>query len=268
MQKLKDLKRKDGNVLLESVQQKIIKEFKCDQCDEEVKRTEYVIPFGPKKGETVMNDVGCKCADKAMAKQRIEEAHKKQVSENLLRKFSTYSLINESLESATFEDFQISNDVLDKAKKTAEQYAVDFPNVGNLLFSGTYGTGKSHLSVSITKELIKQGKTCIFISFPKLITKIKDTFNDDSATEDQIIRLMKQVDLLVIDDIGAEHCTPWTTSKLFEIIDDRSGRPTVFTTNLNAKSLKDWVGERIFSRMMNNTTAIKMECDDYRRKQF
>ncbi|WP_250637008.1 ATP-binding protein [Lentibacillus amyloliquefaciens] len=76
------------------------------------------------------------------------------------------------------------------------------------------------------------------------------------------------MDLLVLDDIGAEQQTEWSTSKLFEILDDRSGKATVYTTNLSSDELKERVGERNFSRMMDNTNVIVMNGSDYRRRAF
>ena len=251
---------------LEEIDFKVLEEYDCEGCGEKgVRKVEAVIHAGPRKGEKEIGLLGCKCADKELARQRTVEVNKRQAAKNLMNKFAKYSLINESLKSASFENYETTNDAQSQAKSVAVNYVKDFPDVGNLLFSGNYGTGKSHLSVSITKELINNGNNCIFISFPKLITKIKDSFNNDSVSEDEIIRLMKQVDLLVIDDLGAEHKTPWTTSRLFEIIDDRAGKPTVFTTNLEAAELKDWVGDRIFSRIMNDTQRVKLDSFDYRR---
>lgn len=262
---------KDANVM-KRVQSRIIEKFTCDECGEDVERTEYTIPFGPRKGEKIIGDFKCKCTDKKLAKERTVDVNLKQASENrarnLSRYFNNYSLINNSLTDATFETYHPANADQQNAKRVAMDYTDSFNGKGNLLFSGTYGTGKSHLSVSITKKLMEKGKTCVFISFPKLLTKIKDTYNNDGPTEDQIMGVMKQVDLLVIDDIGAEQKTQWTTAKLFEIIDDRAGKATIYTTNLNSKELKDWVGERNFSRVMENTEPIKLNGNDYRRKQF
>ncbi|RBO92037.1 phage DNA replication protein (predicted replicative helicase loader), partial [Paraliobacillus ryukyuensis] len=188
--------------------------------------------------------------------------------EKMLKHFDGHSLLNKSLVNATFESYEPTNDQQQNAKRTAMDYVADFTGTGNLLFSGTYGTGKSHLSVAITKALMEKGKTCVFISFPKLLTKIKDTYNNDGPTEDQLMNAMKNVDLLVIDDIGAEKRSEWSIAKLFEIIDDRAGKATIYTTNLNSEELNNWVGERNFSRIMENTQPIKLNGNDYRRKQF
>ncbi|WP_117168852.1 ATP-binding protein [Paraliobacillus sediminis] len=254
-----------------AIQPKVLEEFICADCGEKVKRTELTIPIGPRKGEKIIADYDCICSKKEFAETIAKEAKERRNklrSDKMLKHFDGHSLLNKSLISATFENYEATNNDQRSAKQIAMKYTADFNGTGNLLFSGSYGTGKSHLSVAITKALMEKGKTCVFISFPKLLTKIKDTYNNDGPTEDQLMSAMKNVDLLVIDDIGAEHKTPWTTPKLFEIIDDRAGKATIYTTNLNSKELKGWVGERNFSRVMENTDPIQLNGNDYRRKEF
>ncbi|WP_079709946.1 ATP-binding protein [Paraliobacillus ryukyuensis] len=248
-------------------EQTVLEEYICEGCSEIVKKTEFVIPIGPRKGETYIGNVGCKCEDYRLAKETDELMDRKRLKV-MMEHFDSHSLLNKSLVNATFEIYEPTNDQQQNAKRTAMDYVADFTGTGNLLFSGTYGTGKSHLSVAITKALMEKGKTCVFISFPKLLTKIKDTYNNDGPTEDQLMNAMKNVDLLVIDDIGAEKRSEWSIAKLFEIIDDRAGKATIYTTNLNSEELNNWVGERNFSRIMENTQPIKLNGNDYRRKQF
>lgn len=248
-------------------QPEVLEEFTCNGCGEEVKKIKTIIPVGPLKGQEHIGNVGCKCEDRKLASEAKALFERKKM-QKMMEYFDSHSLLNRSLMDATFDNYNPTNEDTANGKRVAMEYAANFNGEGNLLFSGTYGTGKSHLSVAITKELMKKGKTAVFISFPKLLTKIKDTYNNDGPTEDQVMQAMKRVDLLVIDDIGAEQKTTWTTSKLFEIIDDRAGKATIYTTNLDSTELKKWVGERNFSRVLENTTPVKMNGTDYRRKDF
>src|SRR5690606_20106411 len=147
----------------------------------------------------------------------------------------------------------------------------------NLLFSGPYGVGKSHLAVAIVKELMKKGHSCIFISVPRLFTKIKSTFGrKNGITEDQIMETLAKIDCLVLDDIGAEHIEldrdgegkGWGVSKIFEIIDSRAGKHTIYTTNLTGEQMEKRFGQRNMSRLMQNTFTHRMDGDDYRRQAF
>jgi len=245
----------------------ILEVFDCDGCGQKVKRMKTLVLAGPKKGEWIVGVVGCKCEDIKLAEEAKRVRERLRI-EKMMNHFDSHSLLNKSLQKATLENYEPTSKELAYAKQKAIEYINNFDGEGNILFTGTYGTGKSHLSVGITKELMKKGYTAVFISVPKLLTKIKSTYNNEGPTEDQLLRVMAEVDLLVIDDIGAEQKTEWSTPKLFEIFDERSGKATIFTTNLDSSQLKVWVGERNFSRMLENTTPIKMNGVDYRRKEF
>ena len=69
---------------------------------------------------------------------------------------------------------------------------------------------------------------------------------------------------MVFDDFGI-NMNEFATSKMFELVESRVGKHNIFTTNLDEKEMtrnKDM--QRIFSRIMSNTTLIKMDGQDYR----
>ncbi|WP_010529028.1 ATP-binding protein [Lentibacillus jeotgali] len=252
---------------MKSPEQKVLQTFGCDGCHQHVSQTELIIPSGPRKGERVIANYGCRCEDIKLAKA-AEQNYSQLKHRKLMEKFNYYSLINESLKEATFDNFDAYDTNLKQAKKKVLAYSHSFDRKQNLLLTGDYGTGKSHLSLSITKALMKKDYECLFLSLPKLLTKVKGTYNTKGVTEEELLTIIQRVDLLVLDDIGAEQQTEWSTSKLFEILDDRSGKATVYTTNLSSDELKKRVNERNFSRMMDNTNVIVMNGSDYRRRAF
>ncbi len=248
-------------------EEELIETYKCDGCDETVNKKNMRIPLGPQKGEWIIVEQGCRCEDIALSKIALDTRHKLKAHKHK-RFFDDNSLINRSLANATLDNYTPTNEQLATAKREMTNYVDDFDGTTNLLIHGTYGTGKSHLSVAVTKKLIEKGYTCLFMSLPKLLTKLRDTYNNDSITEDRLLRHLQSVDLLVLDDLGAEQKTDWSIPKLFEIMDDRAGKSTIYTTNLNSKDLKKHMNERNFSRLMENTKIIIMNGDDYRRKSF
>lgn len=203
---------------------------------------------------------------KHLALQTIRK-YEQQKNDKIKRLFEENSLINKDLQKATFDNYTSKNEELQKALKVAKRYVETFDKEEprNLLLYGNYGTGKSHLSVGIIKELIKKEITSIFISMPKLHTKLKNSYDKKSETrEEEIMKALEGIELLVLDDIGSEHDTEWANSKLFEILDSRQGKHNIFTTNLNEDELKKHVGDRNYSRLMYNTHLIKMTGKDYR----
>lgn len=227
------------------------------------------VPVGQKKGEWVTKSIGCNCEEL----KAIDVLQKKVVQKKIDRMFKENSLVNQELLSASFESFNPYTPELKKAFTQAKQYAntFDLKKPRSLFFQSTkFGTGKSHLSMSIVKIVKKKGHTAIFISTPKLLTKIRSTYNKDSAvSEDTLLNNIVAADLVVFDDLGTENNGSWGREKLFEIIDQRLGKHNIYTTNLKAA---EFMGDRdlarIFSRLMDGSEIVTLEgVPDYRMKK-
>ncbi|MFB6364504.1 ATP-binding protein [Paenibacillus elgii] len=225
----------------------------------------------PQKGKLITYKNGCVCWENEQAR----EAKQMQQESRIKRIVERYSTVNPDLEAASLENFEASTDTLQRALELSKEYVQGFSltNPMNLLYAGMYGLGKSHLTYAICKALRTRGFAAVFVSVPKMLTIIKSTYNRDSdVTEAELLDVLSKVDLLALDDIGAEKARrdeqgeTWATEKLFEIIDGRSGRSTIYTTNLRADELAAKVGQRNFSRMMMNTKPIRIEGEDYRIK--
>lgn len=233
---------------------------------------DVVMPAGPQKGQTQRIPWGCKCEDRKLAEQAVEKRKAAETS-RMRRYFDEHSLIPEALKEATFAEFNAYNTSLRHAKGAAEYYVQHWDEAENILFAGSYGTGKSHLAVSTLKALLDRGHSGLFISVPKLLTKIRSSYdrNHDGPSESQIMADLEKIDVLVLDDIGQEHThenrPSWAKSKLFEIVDGRQGKPTIYTTNMNLKMMQERLGEAITSRVMRSAEAIVMAADDYRQRR-
>ncbi|WP_099157298.1 ATP-binding protein [Virgibacillus ndiopensis] len=270
MQSIKDV----GEML--QPRQKLLGTYTCEGCGRSVEKKEMVIPMGPRKGETIIADIGCKCEDIRLVEQALRQRDQAKLRK-IQQQFDNNSLINKSLQKATFTNYIPPNEDLRQVKSRLMQYTKEFDKdeSSNLLLVGNYGTGKSHLAVAITKDLMEKGFTCLFLSVPKLLTKIKQTYNAASRfSESDILDLIERVDLFVLDDLGTEYTNNktdndnWTHTKLFEVLDNRSGKSTIFTTNLNSDRLGEKMNERNLSRILDGTEIIKMVGKDYRRRGF
>lgn len=267
------LDQSDTNTTLGFRKPQILRKYKCENCGSEVKVIKAVV-LGEEK--VIERCIGCEY-------KRIAEDSVKECQQALIRKmqsiFDQESLINDDLREACFENYHPRTESQLKAKQEAMRFAAEFSldKPQNLLLSGTYGVGKSHLAVSIAKKLMESGHSCVFISAPRLFTKIKSTFGRrDGMTEEEITDALVKVDCLILDDIGAEHIEMdrngegrgWGVSKIFEIVDSRAGKHSVYTTNLNSHEMQKRFGLRNFSRLMKNTKAVTVDGDDYRLKDF
>ena len=123
--------------------------------------------------------------------------------------------------------------------------------------------------MSVVREVKKKGYTALFIDVSELVTAYRDTYNKKSeTTEKQLDQLIKNVDLLVIDDYGTA-LSQYGISKMFSVANLRTGKNNIITSNNEASELaktKDMA--KIFSRLMKNTEVIKMRGNDYRLKDF
>ena len=176
--------------------------------------------------------------------------------------------LDKSLSKATFDSYLTDDQETSKnksmAQKLAKQYldGADF----NTIFSGKPGTGKSHLAMSMLKEVNENShpsRRCLFVSIDELMRKIRSSFsNDDSPyTEEAMTDLLIKPDLLVIDDLGAETgaiasgklATDFTTRVLYAIVNGRMTKPTIFTTNLSSRDMSKIYDAKLISRIFRDT---------------
>lgn len=240
----------------------------CDGCGEEVTFFEVPLIGGPNKGKPIETKKGCKCEDKRLAEETLL-AHERAKKKYVLDLFEEKSLINAKLKKANLKNYKPTHESQINALNWAVNYCKDFDpqNSNNALFAGSCGLGKSHLAVGVVKYLMLQGHSCIFTSVPKLFTKIKASWDKNSEHNEQnLLDALEIVEFLVLDDLGAETASPWQLSKLFEVIDSRQGKPTIYTTNHNDKSLAKQVGVRNFDRLCEDIEIIIFDGDSYRRK--
>lgn len=211
---------------------------------------------------------GCDCAMIELAKKQTKEyheRHKRKRAESIFKQ----SIINDDLEKVNFDNYVVpeSNEQLVKAKYITQRYSDNFSmnNKRSLLLQGSFGTGKSHLSMSIVKEVKAKGFSVLYMNVPQLISTIKNTYSKSaSMTERELQEIISEVDLMVFDDFGI-NMNDFAMSKMFELIESRAGKHNIYTTNLTSNEMnrnKDL--QRIFSRLMSNTTLVKMDGDDYR----
>lgn len=161
---------------------------------------------------------------------------------------------------------QESKGLATMAKKIATNYIRDFEEIkedgqGLYFYSNTKGSGKSRLAVSVGNELIKgKVKNVRYVTTLDLFAEIRSTFGKESEkTESGIMEEMKEVDLLILDDVGVDAKTSdWANGILYQIIDYRmtKKRITIFTSNVPVSRLN--YDERTVSRIENMAMQIKM----------
>src|SRR3954469_24406133 len=107
-------------------------------------------------------------------------------------------------------------------------------------FVGGVGTGKTTLAMLISKAAMEADRTVAVYSLPRLLALLRDTFDDDAQFSlNELIDRLCSVDLLHIDDLGAEQSSAWVLEQLYSIVNTRyeEGKALVLTTNLDKEAL-------------------------------
>jgi len=123
-----------------------------------------------------------------------------------------------------------------------------------LWFAGDVGTGKTSLAMLVSLASERVGHSVAIYPVTRLLAEIKDTY--DSQSGGNYMRLFRRlcaVDLLQLDDLGAEKPTDWVREQLYSIVNERwqDQRSIVVTTNLtDPDQLGDQIGARTVSRLL------------------
>jgi len=170
----------------------------------------------------------------------------------------------------TFKTHRLQTFLPPKGAERAYQAALDFVSGKAkhhfLTFVGETGRGKTHLALGMGWHVLENNLGLVkYYQVETLLDDLRHGFRDDTDEKaqqfDELLKRIKEVPLLILDDLGVEQSTPWARAKLDEIIDYRyiRGEKTVFTTNLAPEKLQD----RIAGRLQEGIVVV-LECGNYR----
>ncbi|MBA2462143.1 MAG: ATP-binding protein [Actinobacteria bacterium] len=140
---------------------------------------------------------------------------------------------------------------------------------GLWLFGGP-GTGKTTLAMIVSKAALDAGRTVAIYSLPKLLAEIRTTFDEDAVhSYTSLLDKLTEVDLLHIDDVGAEKTSDWVLEQLYAIVNARyeEERSVVITTNLvEREQMVEQIKERTVSRLEEMCEVLPLYGEDARRR--
>lgn len=152
---------------------------------------------------------------------------------------------------------------------------------GNLLLTGTTGTGKTHQAYGALRRIAEAGPSTYEIratTAADMYGLLRPKGSERGAEEE--LRRLARVPLLLLDDLGSAKATEWTEEVTYRLVNERYNacRPTIYTSNLPARAVLDEqgrplgpdltsaLGERIVSRLSEDTTVVAMTGTDRRRR--
>ncbi|MFZ6769884.1 ATP-binding protein [Undibacterium sp. Di26W] len=158
-----------------------------------------------------------------------------------------------------FASFVADTDDKEKALSAAMEFAHHFAHHRStgttMVFSGMPGTGKSHLATAIARHVM--GKhTVMYTSAIDAVRMIRDTWRRDAPqSETQILQVLADIDLLILDEVGMQYGSESEQISLFDIIDKRyrNVMPSILITNQNRHGLRQFLGDRSFDRLRENS---------------
>ena len=123
-----------------------------------------------------------------------------------------------------------------------------------LWLMGDTGTGKTTLAMLVSKAALAAGRTVAIYSLPKLLARIRRTYDAEpgQASYLALFEQLTSVDLLHIDDLGAEKRSDWVLEQLYALVNERyeTQRSILVTTNLDEAALEEQIGPRTVSRLV------------------
>ncbi len=205
----------------------------------------------------------CSCFNKLFIEQLYQQSNVKHLLETAgFDKFSLdyYSKEQDSRYLNGPTPYKNASNVLNTCKSFVSNFKKEF---NNLFIYGETGLGKTFLTLCIAKDLIANSNQVLYLSssilFNKVLAEVEMNHSEDPGVL-AMYRYVSSCDLLIIDDLGTEFTNTYVTSKLFELINDRTARKlsTIISSNLNLKEVSERYSERINSRIIESYTVLPM----------
>lgn len=173
-----------------------------------------------------------------------EYKKKKQIQfRKIINEIYKQNYVGKRYQNMNFENFNIESNN-EHAVNVAKDFVSKNSNTINssgLIIMGKSGTGKTHIAAAIANKLIENNRIVLIGRLTMLLDMIKETFRDNTKSENDLIELYSNVDMVLIDDLGTEKISSWALEKLYTIIQNRSenGLPIIITTRFNKEGLME-----------------------------
>lgn len=240
---------------------------------------------GEKVYHCVNSDLGidfmtlCSCEIEKENQERERELTQRLISKTYEQRLSVSNISSKMLEMLKTPFRTNQNNI--NAYNLISRYCDNFNRKTSLglFLSGSCGVGKTHLIIWCADMLLRKGEDVYFTNVNEMFNEIKKSYSAEAPIDYE--RFIKQVQILVLDDLGAEYMKEFDAKKLFEIVDTRNRHnlQTLYTSNLNVdglrkkysddtKGLNDIDADRIVSRILGYCESATINDVDHRIASF
>lgn len=152
--------------------------------------------------------------------------------------------------------------------KNIKDNIIEFVKGGNsvYIYSENFGNGKTTWAIKLMQQFFDEvwagngfKPRGVFIHVPTFLTKIKDGISKKDDYFEMIKELLPEVDLVIWDDIASTALSNYDYSNLLTYIDQRklNGLSNIYTGNIAQKDLQEAVGNRLASRVWNDSLIVE-----------
>ena len=159
------------------------------------------------------------------------------------------------------------------------KFVNDYPNnLKGLYLYGDFGIGKSFMVAALAHDLSeKRGVSSTLLHYPSFVIDVKNAIGDGNVKS--LVDEIKQAEVLIFDDIGAEQSTPWVRDEVLQVILQyrmQEDLPTFFTSNFSFEDLEKhfakgkngndetWEARRVMERIRYLAEETRLEGENRR----
>lgn len=157
--------------------------------------------------------------------------------------------------------------IMEANLKACKTFAAGFtPDIGNLMFVGGTGLGKTFMSACIANAVADKGYSVVYENAARLFSKLeKERFRPDEEICEETADF-RSCDLLIIDDLGTEMSGQFVTAALYDLLTQRltERRAMLISTNLNVDEMAKRYSPQIASRLQGNFRRLTFVGQDIR----
>ena len=233
------------------------------------RRTEYLLSEGLKPDEDAPVFACPKCEDTGYVLLQLCDCVKSMMYSERYKSAG----LGRGVFDKSFDNFNLSyygqkeSETMARILRICRNYAATFTKDSqSMLFIGKTGLGKTHLSAAIAGEVAHKGFSVLYESAQSLFDSYEHA--RFGTVEDAMDRVKdyETCDLLLIDDLGSESASQYTSACFFNLLNLRliGGLPTIISTNLNNAALEKTYGERVLSRFLGEYRMLEFAGQDVR----
>jgi DNA replication protein DnaC len=189
----------------------------------------------------------CECRERLIARRRA-----RGVASAIPRRYQGVSLDRPPVSDMVRHPGRAP--VYDAVKEFVEAIDERLAEGAGIWLMGDVGTGKTTLAMLVSKAAVEAERTVAIYSLPRLLARIRRTYDAEAGEQSYLgfFERLTSVDLLHIDDLGAEKRSDWVLEQLYAIVNERyeAQHSMVVTTNLDQAALEDQIGPRTVSRLV------------------